>query len=282
MTRRIFLSSSIRLVLVCKPAGGIDEHDVDLARLRRREHRRTRPTTDRRPRAPRTNSAPLRSAQIASCSAAAARNVSAATNITRLPCDDKCAAQLADRRRLAAAVDADHEHDGRLAPRARCAPPGKRQERAHVVLETRDGLVAAAPALLPGHRPQAVENLLRGRHAEIGRDQHLFEFIPERVVERTLRWASVSTPASDSRDRPRAALELREPTHSGLPFPIDNRTPVRLGRTARPDSSAARAERQIDALPAHARVLAPTRARNSPAYRRRITTGPRGRDRPRR
>ena len=87
MTRRIFLSSSIKLVLVCsRPAVSMITTSTPRAFAAEIPSKTTEDGSE--PSFPRTSSAPLRSAQIASCSVAAARNVSAATNITRLPCDD--------------------------------------------------------------------------------------------------------------------------------------------------------------------------------------------------
>ena len=94
------------------------------------------------------------------------------------------APELSDGRRLAAAVDADHEDDGRLVIEHE-AGIGERQELPHVFLKARDGLVAAVPQLLPRDHPQAVEDLLRGWETEIGREQNLFELIPKFAVEGT-------------------------------------------------------------------------------------------------
>ena len=83
-TRRIFSSSCIRFCLRVQAAGRVDHDVVGRARLRRRAPRRTRPPPGRRPCACFTISTPLRSLQIASCSTAAARKVSAAPSTTRL------------------------------------------------------------------------------------------------------------------------------------------------------------------------------------------------------
>ena len=58
-------------------------------------------------------STPARSAQTASCSTAAARKVSAAQTSTDWPFRSVQIRQLADRRRLARAVDADDQDDVR-------------------------------------------------------------------------------------------------------------------------------------------------------------------------
>ncbi len=67
------------------------------------------------PRGAPTKSAPARSAQISSCSSAAARNVSAAPDEHRASVLGELARELADRRRLPGAVDADDEDHARLA-----------------------------------------------------------------------------------------------------------------------------------------------------------------------
>ena len=80
------------------------------------------------PSLPRTISAPLRSAHVPSCSAAAARNVSPAAINTDLPERRLLRADLADRRRLADAVDADEQPDVRCRPaRPRSEARGRRR-----------------------------------------------------------------------------------------------------------------------------------------------------------
>ena len=76
-----------------QPARGVDEHEVGVAARRPRSSRRTPPSPDRRPPARARCSAPVRSAQCASCSAAAARNVSAAASTTALAVVDLRAAR---------------------------------------------------------------------------------------------------------------------------------------------------------------------------------------------
>ena len=105
-TRRIFASSSISSALLCNPAGSVDEHDVDHAawpargleregcgvgpRPRRSAHRCARPrSTAARPR--RHETCRRRRGDVA-------------------PLLAKLLRELADRGRLAAAVDADDQH----------------------------------------------------------------------------------------------------------------------------------------------------------------------------
>ena len=115
-----------------QPPGGIHDHDVAVgSRPRRRRRRR-----DRRRARRRRSRAPERSAQISSCSSAAARNVSAAPSVTARPCSRSLLRELADRRRLARAVDADDEH----APPARAADVERRrltEERSDLLGERR-------------------------------------------------------------------------------------------------------------------------------------------------
>ena len=84
-----------------------------------------------------TTGQPARSPQICSCSTAAARNVSPAASTTRLPGVAVLPRELADRRRLAAAVDADDEDHERLfrrveraAASAPARPAGSPRRRA--------------------------------------------------------------------------------------------------------------------------------------------------------
>ena len=100
-----------QLGLVLQAAGGVDdEHVGPGVPAPRRMRRRQGPP--RRRRASRTRPAtPVRSPQIFSCSIAAARNVSPAASITDCPPVRQLRGELADGRRLARAVDADHQDD---------------------------------------------------------------------------------------------------------------------------------------------------------------------------
>ena len=100
-----------------QPAGGVDDHDVHAARDRRVDRRRTRPRPGPRPAVPPTNSAPVRSAQTRSWSIGPGAKRVARADEDRLPLRDAAIGQLADEGRLARAVDADDEDDGRAARR---------------------------------------------------------------------------------------------------------------------------------------------------------------------
>ena len=102
-------------------AGGVDDR-------RRRARGRAPPRSRRRRRRPGRRRARSRRsrrrrarAQISSCSSAAARKVSAAASDDAVPVLAEALGELADRRRLAGAVDADDEDDARaLLPRRAC------------------------------------------------------------------------------------------------------------------------------------------------------------------
>ena len=82
--------------------------------------------------------------------------------------------ELADRRRLAGAVDADDEEDARLlsdAQRPRLPKHGRR------LLDERPGEIAGYAAGL-----EPLDELGRGGHADIGGDQRLLEPLPRLVV----------------------------------------------------------------------------------------------------
>ena len=107
----------------------------------------------RRPRARARSRAPTRSPQVCSWSAAAARNVSAAPSTTLRPSATSTRASLPHGRRLAGAVDADDEDDGRtvVARAASCAACGRRR------VDARDAAPRAAAARASLGRPDALD-----------------------------------------------------------------------------------------------------------------------------
>ena len=145
ITLRTLRSSSIRCCWVCsRPAVSTITTSCPRARAASMASKATAPGSD--PGSPRTISQPARSAHSVSCSAAAARKVSAAASSTDRPeLLLEVPGDLADRRRLAAAVDAHHQDHRRLlgerdrvavrrAPCRRAAPAaagsGRRRRRA--------------------------------------------------------------------------------------------------------------------------------------------------------
>ena len=89
---------------------GVGQQHVDAPRAALPAARRRRPQRDRRRWLARSPVTSLRSPQICSCSTAAARNVSPAASMTFRPCCFELPRELADRRRLAGAVDADDQN----------------------------------------------------------------------------------------------------------------------------------------------------------------------------
>ena len=136
-TRAILASSAIRLPLVCRrPA--VSTSTASWPRLRADaqgvgEHGRR----DRRPSAPRWNGDSVRCAQISSCSAAAARNVSAAHSSVVRPSAFQAARQLADGGGLPHAVHADHEHHPRASSRTGRTASGRSSDLADLVAQQR-------------------------------------------------------------------------------------------------------------------------------------------------
>ena len=121
-----------------------------------------------------TKSACARSAQISSCSSAAARQVSAAPSRTERPCSRSFCGELADRRRLAGAVDADDEDDARAlgqVQRSRLA-----QHLGDLLRERPIEVGQVVASLQPAHE------LGGGADADVALDQRLLEPLPVLVV----------------------------------------------------------------------------------------------------
>ena len=156
-------------------AGGVDDHDVPAPRASAPRSRRRRRRRGRRRAGAPTKSAPARSAQISSCSSAAARNVSAGAEDDGAAVLAQLLRELADRRRLARAVDADDEDHGR--PRAeRRASRGCAEQRLDLLGERLTEVGQLTARLEPPH------DLGRRRHADISVDQRLLEPLPRLLV----------------------------------------------------------------------------------------------------
>ena len=100
--------------------------------------------------------------------------------------------QLADAGRLAGAVDADDEDDGR--PGRRLRGPGRRargcprgwadfEDIDELVLEGVAHVVGVVEAFLLDAALHVFEHFLGGGHAGVGADEELFELFPEGVID---------------------------------------------------------------------------------------------------
>src|SRR5947209_2077467 len=134
--------------------------------------------------------------------------------------------ELADRRGLAAPVDADDEDDRGL--RLEIEPHlGQREKVLHVAAEALDHLIARLVAVLLGDDAQRVDDLRRRRHAEVGLDEELLEVVPQLVVDRAprerhrLQLAAERLPRAGQR-----RLDLSEPTHGTRSFRAGGRSPI--------------------------------------------------------
>ena len=224
ITRRTLASSSIRFVCVCRrPA--VSTMTTSRPRASPPRSRRRRPPRDRRRAPSRRSRRRARPAQISSCSSAAARNVSAAASSDRAPRLVQAARELADRRRLARAVDADDEdHRGR-SRRAPASPPGRRPARS----ATTSSSAASRSASFVGLRAPRAAARSRpspGRRTS-ARDQRLLDPLPALVVAGSKSELAASSAwrlvESDSRSRPNqprrsaSALGRRRPRRRGTP-----------------------------------------------------------------
>ena len=119
-----------------------------------------------------------RFAQISSCSTAAARNVSAAQTSGCLPGRLQQVRELADGRRLAGAVDADDQRHVRMVPVRRGRLDGV--EDAPNLSLTRSRRLSPCRA----RAADRVDDAFGRGHADVGRDQQLFERLDRVDVDR--------------------------------------------------------------------------------------------------
>src|SRR4051795_5139590 len=207
ITRRTLVSSSIRFVCVCRrPAVSMMITSAPRSRPRAIASKATAPGSE--PSGPLTTSTPARSPQRSSCSTAAARNVSAAPVNTvspkvlrRVPArlrggervgraDDhgqperlaQVPGELADRRRLAGAVDADDEDDRRVGPQVDRVVAGARELGEQLGQAAGQRLAAGKLALL-GLALELLHHLGGGPGADVGVDQRLLQALPRLLVE---------------------------------------------------------------------------------------------------
>ena len=178
MTRATFLSSCMSPSLVCRrPAVSMITTSVPRVTAASMAEKATAAGSP--PGCASMKSLPLRSAHTRSWSMAPARKVSPAAIITRLPSRWRRVGQLADERRLAGAVDAEHQHHGRfgVAKRERrvAAAAGERghQPRVQCGEELRLRLHGATLRLAL-HR---LDEPRGHRHAEIGLEQQRLQLL---------------------------------------------------------------------------------------------------------
>ena len=138
---------------------------------------------------------------------AAARNVSAAARMTDRPSPLEATGQLADGRRLAGAVDADDEHDGRAAgDRANAGSRRGRAATSRAASSVADGgLGTARIAPLAG----ALDEVDGESGADVAGDERLLDVVPGRPFARSSprkpRSRDMKLPRVRSRPTSRAA-----------------------------------------------------------------------------
>ena len=178
------------------------------------------------PREPPTKSAPARSAQISSCSSAAARNVSAAPTRTVRPCSRELLRELPDRRRLPGAVDADDEDDGRAvggrrerrAARRRASPPRRRARRR-------------------GRRPRrGPRGAGRARRSQVTPTSARMSATSSRS-QASSSAGSKDAPSSRGQRAPALAERVAQPREEAGPLLARRSAPSRRRRAARPTSA---------------------------------------------
>ena len=126
-----------------------------------------------------TKSAPARSAQISSCSSAAARNVSAAATTTERPCSESFDASLP----IVVVFPVPFTPTTRITL-GRCLhvqDAGVAEQRGSLLAERRAEIAELAARLEPPHE------LGRGGDADVGLDQRLLEPLPREIVGRVER-----------------------------------------------------------------------------------------------
>ena len=173
MTRRTFASSSIRFVCVWRrPA--VSTTTTSRPRATAASTASYATAAGSAPRSEPTKSAPARSAQISSCSSAAARYVSAAATTTERPCSASLAESLPIVVVLPGPVDADDEDHGRLVRDVEDRRLA--EELGHLLGERRVEIRELAARLEPPHE------LGGGADADVAGDERLLEPLPVRVV----------------------------------------------------------------------------------------------------
>src|SRR6185312_1297362 len=193
-----------------EPAGGIYQDDVDSARLRgcqavENDRRRIGPLA-----APDEFGAAALRPYLELLGRGGAKRVGRDQQ-NALALRSQKGGELSDRRRLPAAVHADHQDDGRF--RAERELVGQRQKIGQVLFETRDDLIGRPPFFLPDDDLEAVDDLLGRLDSEIRREQYLFELIPKIAVDRPARLRQGVDRAHPVAEEPETRTQLRKPAH---------------------------------------------------------------------
>ena len=176
-----------------EPAGGVAEHDVHAAASTPSLHRlEAARSAGSAPSLPRTIGAPTRSAQISSCSPAAARKVSPAPSSTVPPGRLQLGGELADGGGLARAVDAHHHHHPgprrrRGARPAGVGSPSRARMRAISSRSAASSRAGSESSLARHAGADRLEQRGGGRDADVGGEEHLLELGQHRLVERPAR-----------------------------------------------------------------------------------------------
>ena len=170
------------------------------------------------------SSTPTRSPQVSSCSTAAPERVGRAEHhvLVRRHQD---ARQLADRGRLAGAVDADDQHDARAPVGAADGQPaiGVGVEQRQQLLTQHATWVGGVAALDAEPGAQVGDDLLGRSDAQIGGEQRVLDRLPGVLVEAVARQQAQQAAAEGTLG---AGQPLPQPDQPGTPYPLAARASV--------------------------------------------------------
>ena len=166
-----------------EPAGGVGQHEVGLPGRGPLARRRRRPRPGRRPRCPRTRSAPTRLAHSSSWSAAAARKVSPAAMTTERPAAASRRPSLPMVVVLPTPLTPTNSHTlgppgSKCRSRSPCEPVDEVGLRARSTQ-----LLGVGDAVLLDPAAQVVEHRGGRADADVGADQRLLEVVPGLLVD---------------------------------------------------------------------------------------------------
>ena len=195
-----------------QPAGGVGEHEV-AAPLAAACWTASKITDEgSAPSAPRTIRAPARSAQVSSCSPAAARNVSPAASTTPRPRLHLAQGELADRRRLADAVHPDEEPHRRafaLAERERLVVALEHGREVSLQRLEECGGVGGGQGAVFQFGSEIVEDPCRRRDPDVGEDQRLLELFEGGLVDALAASYALEVAGQQATGPPEPLLERR-------------------------------------------------------------------------
>ena len=182
ITRRTLVSSSIRFVCVCRrPAVSMMITSAPRSRPRAIASKATAPGSE--PSGPLTTSTPGALAPaLELLDGGGAERVRRADHDRRPSVLRRCHGELADRRRLAGAVDADDEDHGRVGAQVDLVVAGAGELGEQLGEPVRERLAADERALL-GLAFELLDDLRGGPRADVGVDQRLLEALPGVLVE---------------------------------------------------------------------------------------------------